>query len=309
MLRKILISIALVLVVLVGVSIYLIQRVDSELAQNSRKELQKLEPRVMAGDGRFERSTFYTGANLGAITQILVGWPADREGATLTVVGNQGAHFLDAGARLKKQVRFSRSVQCPMEVARLDASGNYGFLTRDQSWAVDAILFDNQGQERWSYPKGFLKGIDDSVVGDVDGDGKSKVVIGFNGSGGLVLADGEGKKIWQKEEANVWHVETLDTRGDGRKEILHSNARGQLLVRNARGEVIAHYLPDQYVSHFGLTRWGSELEASHILIPTKESGNGCCKPVLLVLDAEGKTVAHLDALLGDLMKRAEGGRL
>ena len=306
MLRKILIAIALLIAVLVCAGIYFFHRLDSQLARDSREEQQKLKPGVITGDGQFEKGTFYTGADLGEISQILVGWPAEREGASLTVVGNQGAHFLDVSAALKKQIRFSKNVGCSVEVARLDASGDYGFLTRDQSWAVDAVLFDKHGQERWSYPGGMLKGIDDSVVGDVDGDGKSKMVIGFNGGGGLVLADGEGKKVWQKAEANVWNVEILDTRGDGRQEILHSNARGQLLVRNASGEVIAHYLPDHYVSHFALTRWGSELQASHILIPTKESGDGCCKPVLLVLDAEGKTIAHLDAPLGDLMHRTKG---
>src|SRR5208283_6123527 len=34
--------------------------------------------------------------------------------------------------------------------------------------------------------------------------------------------------------------------------------------------------------------------------------DGCCKPVILVLDAKGKTVAHFDAPLGDLMHRTKG---
>ena len=203
------------------------------------------------------------------------------------------------------QIQFSKFVPCSVEVVRLDGSGDYGFLTRDQSWAVDVVLFDKTGQERWSYSGG-LTGIDDSVIGDMGGNGKSKVIIGFNGSGGLVVLDGERKKIWKKAEGNVWHVETLNTRGDGRKEILHSNAQGQLLVREASGEVIAHYLPNYYVSDFALTRWGAESQPSHILVPTNESADQCCKPVLLVLDAQGRIVAHLDASLGDLMQEAKG---
>jgi hypothetical protein len=192
-----------------------------------------------------------------------------------------------------------------MEVARLDASGDYGFLTRDQSWAVDAKLLDKQGRELWTY-SGALNGIDDSASGDVVGDGKSQVVVGLNGHGGLVLLDREGKVIWQKTESNVWHVETLDVQGDGSREILHSNGRGQLLVRNASGEVIARYLPDHYVSKFSLTRWGTESQRRHILIPSQERGDGCCKPVLLVLDAKGQTAADFQAPLGDLMNRAKG---
>jgi hypothetical protein len=306
MIRKILIAIALLILIFAGTGIYLIHRYDSVLEQNSREVLEKLQPRVITGGEHFDKISFYAGTNLGEITQILVGWPADREGAAITVVGNQGTHFLDSNAGLKKQIRFSKYVGCQVEAVRLNESGEYGFLTRDQSWSVDAILFDKTGQQVWSYPGGALKGIDDSVMGDVSGDGKSKVVIGFNGGGGLVLADVEGKKVWQKAEGNVWHVETLDTRGNGHKEILHSNAQGQLLVRDASGDIIAHYLPGYYVSHFSLTRWGSELQGSHILIPTKASSEGCCKSVFLVLDAGGNTVATLDSPEGDWIHRTKG---
>jgi hypothetical protein len=306
MLRKILTALGLLILALIGAGIYFVHRMDSELAREFREDEQKLEPRVITGGGHFAKTTFYTGTTLGEITQIMFGWPADREGAAVIVVGNRGAHYLDARGELKKQVRFSESVGRSIEVARIDPSGDYGFLTRDESWAVDATLFDKRGQKRWSYPGGFLKGIDDSVADDVTGNGKLEVVIGFNANGGLALVDGAGKKVWQKAEGNVWHVETLDTKGNGRKEILHSNAKGQLLVRSASGQPIAHYLPDHYVSDFSLTRWGSELQASHILVPSKESGNGCCKPVILVLDAEGHTVAHFDAPLGDLMHRTKG---
>src|SRR5260370_410489 len=307
MLRKILIAIGLLILALVVVAAYLIHRIDSQLARESREKLQKLEPCVVTGGGLFKKSTFYQGEGLGEVTEILVGWPADREGAAMTVVGNRGAHFLDRSGLLKKQVRFSKDVFCLVEITRLDASGEYGFITRDESWAGDAILFDKRGQERGSFPGGVLKGgVDDSVGGDLDGKGILQVVIGFNGGGGVVLVDGEGKKIWQRADGNVWHVETLDINGDGRKEILHSNARGQLLVRDREGEIITRYLPDHYVSEFALTRWGAESQASHILIPSKESGDGCCKPVILVLDAGGKTVIHFDAPLGDLMHRTQG---
>lgn len=301
---KVLIAVALFLVALAGVGIYSAYRLESRLAREDQEKLRKLEPRVIAGAGRFAKTTFYTGADLGKVTQILAGWPADREGAALTVVGTQGVRFLDGSGALKKQVHFPDNVRCPMEVARLDANGDYGFLTRDQSWAVGVTLLDKRGQKLWSYDG--LPGIDDSASGDVLGEGKSQVVIGFNGRGGLFLMNSDGKKIWQKTEANVWHVETLDIKGDGRREILHSNAQGQLLVRDAGGDVIARYLPDHYASHFALTRWGPESQATHILIPSKERGDDCCKPVLLVLDAQGKAVADFQAPLGDLMNRAAG---
>jgi hypothetical protein len=232
MLRKITLGIAMLIASVIGLGLYLMHRYESKWEQESREQLQKLEPRVITGDREFTKKVFYAGSDLGEVTQILVGWPAGREAAALTLVGKKKVDFLDANAGLKKQITFSKFTASPLQPVQLDAGGDYGFLTRDQSWAVNVILFDKSGQEVWNYP-GELSGVDDSTVAEVGPDGKSTVVVGFNGGGGLILINSQGKKIWQKPESNVWHVETLDIKGDGHREMLHSNARGELLVRNA----------------------------------------------------------------------------
>src|SRR2546430_6503553 len=83
-----------------------------------------------------------------------------------------------------------------------------------------------------------MNGVDDPT-GEPGEDGKSTAEVGFNGDGGLVLANTQGKRLWQKAESNVWHVETLDIKRDGHREMLHTNARGELVVRSASGEVVA----------------------------------------------------------------------
>jgi hypothetical protein len=95
----------------------------------------------------------------------------------------------------------------------------------------------------------------------------------------------------------------LDRTGDGREEILHSNAKGQLLVRNAKGDVVDQYLPGSYVSRFALTRWGAEAQPSHILVSTSEAREGCCKATFVVLYAHGKKVTELESPQGDLLSR------
>jgi len=304
--RKILVGIVLLIVAAIGAGLYFMHRYVSRLERESREQLQKLKPMVIAGEGEFKKRLFYAGSNLGEVTEILVGWPADREGAALTVLGKQGVHFLDANAGLKKQIGFSKYIACPLEVIRLDRTGEYGFLTRDQSWATNVILFDKTGQEVWNYPGGFMNGVDDSTAGEPGEDGKSTAVVGFNGGGGLVLVNAQGTKLWQKAESNVWHVETLDIKRDGHREILHTNARGELVVRSASGEVVAHYLPGYYISYFSLTRWGNEPQPTHVLVPTQQSKEGCCKNVLMVLDATGKIVASMDAPEGEWIHRANG---
>jgi hypothetical protein len=303
MLRRILISFAILLLLLAGAVAFLYHRIqpsirEAEARSETRRKL--LQPRLVKGAGIVEKRIFYTGEGLGNISQIRLGWPADREGSDIAAVGSQGADFLDSNGQLRKQVRFAITGSVPVAVARIDPTGEYGYLTREESWAVPVTLLDKGGRVAWSSKAFWTAGVDDSVPGDVYGNGKLSVVVGFNGGGGIALLDGQGKTLWKKEESNVWHVETLDTNGDGHEEILHSNAKGQLLVRNGNGDVIARYLPDFYVSRFALTRWGDEPRPSHILVPISESREGCCKPALIVLEANGKKVRELESPLGDL---------
>ena len=303
MLRKILTALAVLVLLLVGAVIGINLWSEKYLERQAKAAP---EPRVAKGEGHFQKRRFYTNIGLGNISQILVGWPADKEGAALTVVGNEGAHFLDLTGQLRKEIHFSKSLFCPIEVARMDAAGDYAYLTRDESWFSSATLLDKDGRVRWTYGGGaqsfhLLSAVDDSVAGDIYGDGTLSVVIGLNGGGRLVLVNREGKTVWKKKEGNVWHVETLDTNGDGREEILHRNAPGQLLVRNANGDVIAEYLPGHYVADFTLTRWAEEQRPTHILVPTPEGPEGSSKSVFVVLDASGKTVAQLESPLGDLL--------
>jgi hypothetical protein len=306
MLRKILAGLAIffLLLIVAGALFYHfeIKPTLRRLGERSETQRKMLQPRVIEAAGKFGRRVFYAGSGLGNISQIRVGWPADREGADIAVVAAQGADFIDRTGQVKKQVRFSIEQRCAVTVARIDSAGDYGYLTRDESWAVPATLFDNAGHVSWRSGRSF-SGVDDSAPGDVSGNGKLSVAIGFNGGGGLTLLDGQGKTIWQKPESNVWHLETLDTTGDGHEKILQSNAKGQLLVRDEKGNVVAQYLSGFNISHFALTRWGDETRPSHILVPVSEVRDGCCKPALIVLDAGGKQIAEMDSPLGDLFTR------
>jgi hypothetical protein len=75
MLRKVVLGIALLIVSVIGVGLYLMHRYESKWEQESREQLQKLEPRVVRGDREFTKKVFYAGSDLGEVTQILVGWP------------------------------------------------------------------------------------------------------------------------------------------------------------------------------------------------------------------------------------------
>jgi hypothetical protein len=152
MLRKILIALATLIVILIAATIYVVRAATQRSARDAQANQQQLQPSVVKGANQFEKRGFYNTPGLGDISEILIGWPADREGAALTLVGNEAAHFLDASARLKKEVRFSRNTFCALEVSRLDASGHYGFLTRDQSWASPVFFLIARGRSTGAIP-------------------------------------------------------------------------------------------------------------------------------------------------------------
>jgi hypothetical protein len=130
------------------------------------------------------RSAFSTQEKAsGNISQIRLGCPADREGSDIAAVGSRGADFLDSNGQVRKQVRFAITGNIPVAVARIDPTGAFGYLTRDESWAVPVTLFDKEGHLAWSSNAFWAAGVDDSVPGDVYGDGKLSVVVGFNGGG------------------------------------------------------------------------------------------------------------------------------
>jgi hypothetical protein len=262
------------------------------------------QARVLVGEGAFEKRLFYEGLILGEVSQIAPGWPADREGAALVVVGNEGARFLSVDGVSIRSVVFSPRQSSPIQIVRLNRQGDYGFLARDPSWIGHVILFDRDGERLWSYSSWL--GVDDAAAGFVNGESTPVFVVGLNGSGGVHLLDRNGKEIWQKKDGNVWHVEILDPSGDGHGIIFHSNAGGKLIARDGNGEVLARYAPTGYVCNFALTRWGPEPRPTHLLIPPHGLRSGVEVPSLRIIDSNGQQVAQLAAPLGHFLDKIEG---
>ncbi len=299
---KILLGIGLLTVALVVAGFVYLFRFDARLQRGYQAQLKLLEPKVLIGSTEFTKRVFCKNPSIGRVTQIF-GGGLDNEGqAALTLVSNYGVHYVDANGEVKRTTSFTNPTRSSVELVQLDRAGNYGFLTRDQSWAENVILLDKSGNQLWSYSR--ATGIDDSSVAEAGANGKFTFVVGSNGVGGIALLDSQGKEIWRKAESNVWHVESLDVDGDGRREILNSNARGELLVRNMGGDVENRYLAGYYVTYFSLTRWGNESTPRHILVPTTGFNADCGKKILIVLDAAGKTVATLEATPGDWSHKA-----
>lgn len=207
------------------------------------------EARIVAGQESFRKEAFYRTTEVGEVSQLLTGWPAERYGAVLSVVGNDGAVFLAANLETKHRVTLSEQL-CPAQLVRLGPGGKFGFLNRSHSGACDVMLFGEEGKLLWRY-SGEV-GVTDAAAADVDGDGIPEIAVGFIGDGGLHLVSIEGRRIWRKADGNVWHTEMVDTSGDGRCEILSTSGGGALTIRNGQGDVVAERRPARYISDFNL---------------------------------------------------------
>jgi hypothetical protein len=158
-----------------------------------------------------------------------------------------------------------------------------GFLSRGSMGCPTAWL-DPQGRVLWRY--GGSPGVDDTAAGDLDGDGRLDFVVGFNDGGGVHRVNASGQKVWSEPDGNVWRVALLDTDGDGRLEIVHSNAEGRLTIRDPAGRVVRRIKPPLYFSHFSPVRWPGK-DGPALLQMEDER--------IVVLDAGGATVASLPA--------------
>jgi hypothetical protein len=103
MLRKMLIGFAILLLLLVAAGTFLYFKIQPSLRAAEARDVEEqkiLLPRAIRGEGNFDKRAFYTSDGLGNISQIRVGWPADREGADIAVVGSQGTDFIDSTGQL-----------------------------------------------------------------------------------------------------------------------------------------------------------------------------------------------------------------
>jgi hypothetical protein len=122
--------------------------------------------------------------------------------------------------------------------------------------------------------------------------------VGHNGGGGVRLLDRSGQEQWRQPDSNVWHVEIVDTNGDGTPEIVHSNAAGQITVRDAAGRVLTRAQPGTYFSDFSLCRWPTDDDPLRLLVA--DEGRSW------LFDFKGATIKQLEAPNSDRHGTARG---
>jgi len=249
--------------------------------------------KILVGKDVLEKELFYDANQLGLVTDISYGEHDSSDGSEMVIVGTRGAAFVKREGKSEKSVLFSGMQTNHVDAVDIEGDGVCEFLNRG-SWSIPVALIDHEGNLLWTYSD-HTDAVDDAAAGDIDGDGRLEIVVGFNGGGGVHLLDFKGKKIWEDEDGNVWRVEIVDVDRDGRPEIVHSNAGGQITVRDRDGHVLNRNKPfpndpesTSYFSHFSLTQWIGK-NRQYALLAADDN--------LWVLDFDATVVAQLDAPL------------
>ena len=175
------------------------------------------------------------------------------------VVGEHGATWPGVRGCSPRSVGFAGKTS-NVDAVDWDGDGAPEFLSRG-SWCCKPRLYDADGAVLWSHGGG-NNAANDTALLPLEG-GRHELVIGFNGGGGVERHAGDGSRLWQQEDGNVWQVATVDTDGDGSHEIVHSNACGCLVVRDGEGNVLHEGDPEGYLSNFDVLTWQDEPAILH----------------------------------------------
>ena len=200
-----------------------------------------------------EKKLFFQKASLGTVTSILPARLQLDSQSAFWIAAEWGAASVTDSGKLRSSVRFERmgGKVAPVD---MDGDGNFEFISRGGG-QEEIRLFDREGRQLWKYGLGMDPAAGDASCGDLNGDGQLECVVGMKGAGGIRLLDKNGRERWRKPDLSVWHVEVLDWDGDGKNEILHTNAAGQLRVRNANGEIVRELPGNNFITLFNLCRW------------------------------------------------------
>jgi len=210
---------------------------------------------IRLGEGSLIKSVFIEDKGFGAVSDIVFSELDPLPGEEIGIASPNGVVFTDRAGAIKAKVKLG-IIGRRVNFVDVESDGVTEYMVRGE-WAGNPGLYSHNGKLLWRYG-GMMPGVDDMAAGDVDGDHILEFAVGFNGGGGVHLVDKNGKTIWQFEDANVWHVEMLDTNRDGKDEIVHSNASGVMSIRDGEGAPITSKNPGPYFSEFSVVEWPGE---------------------------------------------------
>jgi hypothetical protein len=156
-------------------------------------------------------------------------------------------------------------------------------MTRGKS-SVPVMVFNSDGRKILQLPDEYP--VKDAEAGDLNGDGKKEIVVGYGGSGGLAAYDLSGEEVWAREAGECGAVAIADVNGDGVNEVLNSDGYGYMVMSDNQGRELSFDTKYKFFSRFRMTNWHDTFKRDKIISIMAEG-------LAYVSDSKLKTLAKL----------------
>ncbi len=248
-------------------------------------------PGMVKGEDFLLKSSFLDEPRLGMITDIAAGELDPADGDEIGIAGKGGIYYADVDGKMKRRLE-TAAWDTPIHFVDVDSDGISEYIARG-ILKDSPGLFSHNGRGLWRYSG--IAGVNGMAGGDVDGDGIMEFAVGFSDEEGIHLLDANGNLIWKAEDKDVWHIELVDIDGDGKDEIIHSNANDEIVIRDETGAIVGSAKAPGHFSQFSLVEWPGAPGDEYIVFAGDD--------VVWVVDYDASVVKKYDApgcgLLGD----------
>ena len=110
------------------------------------------------------------------------------------------------------------------------------------AWDFNVCVMDTSGRILWKYTN--MNGVDGARWCDLDGDGLSEMIVGYNANGGLHAVNGFGQMLWKDSTvANAWTQGVVSANNHRPANIVTTEASGIIRLYDASGKVYNSFRP------------------------------------------------------------------
>src|SRR5215475_6800534 len=182
------------------------------------------------------KKLFYENRDLNLITGMKLGKFGMGE-TCLMVLGNGGACLLTIEGKPVKCISYTSPAHS-VQVVELPEQNTYVFVAGGMWGEPAAVVMDSEGKTKWRYDSRF-KAMGAPAVIDSDVLG-GRVVALFEEDCGLLFFDLDTGKLLRVSQpsASLRDLRAIDLDGDGRRELVASDAEGRLVAITPSSETV-----------------------------------------------------------------------